>query len=193
MNFHFDWNDRYNLWSGLIGGMFLALSYFGCDQSQVQRYLTGKSIAQSKLSLLFTAMAKIPMQFFILFIGAMVFVFYIFEPPPLLFQRVEYNRIRQPEVRARYEPIAARYQDAFDAAQSRRRWPSWKRGTADDPRAESDADRQLPARATGRGCRAQAGRQPGGSHRRRERLPGYQLHLPVVRDAATFRPASWAC
>ena len=69
VNFHFDWNDRYNVWSGLIGGMFLALSYFGCDQSQVQRYLTGKSIAQSKLSLLFTAMAKIPMQFFILFIG----------------------------------------------------------------------------------------------------------------------------
>jgi len=113
VTFHFDWNDRYNLWSGLIGGMFLALSYFGCDQSQVQRYLTGKSIAQSKLSLLFTAMAKIPMQFFILFIGAMVFVFYIFEPPPLVFQRVEYNRIQQPDLRSRYEPIAARYQDAF--------------------------------------------------------------------------------
>jgi Na+/proline symporter len=113
VNFHFDWNDRYNLWSGLIGGMFLALSYFGCDQSQVQRYLTGKSIAQSKLSLLFTAVAKIPMQFFILFIGAMVFVFYIFEPPPLIFQRIEYDRIRSGEVRAQYEPIAARYQDAF--------------------------------------------------------------------------------
>jgi Na+/proline symporter len=113
VNFHFDWNDRYNVWSGLIGGMFLALSYFGCDQSQVQRYLTGKSIAQSKLSLLFTAVAKIPMQFFILFIGAMVFVFYIFEPPPLVFQRAEYNRIQQPDLRARYEPIATRYQDAF--------------------------------------------------------------------------------
>jgi Na+/proline symporter len=114
VNFHFSWNDRYNLWSGLIGGMFLALSYFGCDQSQVQRYLTGKSIAQSKLSLLFTAVAKIPMQFFILFIGAMVFVFYIFEAPPLVFQRAEYMRIQQPELRARYEPIAARYQDAFE-------------------------------------------------------------------------------
>ncbi len=113
VNFHFDWNDRYNLWSGLIGGMFLALSYFGCDQSQVQRYLTGKSIAQSKLSLLFTAIAKIPMQFFILFIGAMVFVFYIFEPAPLLFQRAEYERIRRPELRARYEPIATQYQDAI--------------------------------------------------------------------------------
>jgi Na+/proline symporter len=113
VTFHFDWNDRYNVWSGLIGGMFLALSYFGCDQSQVQRYLTGRSIAQSKLSLLFTAMAKIPMQFFILFIGAMVFVFYIFEPAPMVFQRIQYERIQQPELRASYEPIAARYQDAF--------------------------------------------------------------------------------
>ena len=113
VTFNFNWDDRYNLWSGLIGGMFLALSYFGCDQSQVQRYLTGRSIAQSKLSLLFTAMAKIPMQFFILFIGAMVFVFYIFEPPPLVFQRAEYQRIQQPALHARYAPIAARYQDAF--------------------------------------------------------------------------------
>src|ERR1035438_9157761 len=81
-----DWDNRYNLWSGLVGGTFLSLAYFGCDQSQVQRYLTGKSIAQSKLSLLFNAMAKVPMQFFILFVGAMVFVFYLFEQPPMLFQ-----------------------------------------------------------------------------------------------------------
>ncbi len=86
---HFDWNDRYNLWSGLLGGMFLALAYFGCDQSQVQRYLSGKSIEQSRLSLIFNAMAKVPMQFFILFIGAMVFVFFIFMRPPVLFQPVE--------------------------------------------------------------------------------------------------------
>ena len=83
VNFHFDWNDRYNVWSGLIGGMFLMLAYFGTDQSQVQRYLTGKSIGQSRLSLLFNAMAKIPMQFFILFIGAMVFVFFVFQAPLL--------------------------------------------------------------------------------------------------------------
>ena len=77
-----DWNNRYNLWSGLLGGTFLLLGYFGCDQSQVQRYLTGKSVAQSRLSLLFNAMAKVPMQFFILFVGAMVFVFYLFAQPP---------------------------------------------------------------------------------------------------------------
>src|SRR5580704_18063726 len=94
VNTHFDWDDRYNLWSGLIGGMFLMLAYFGCDQSQVQRYLTGKSIAQSRLSLLFNAMAKIPMQFFILFIGAMVFVFFIFAQPPVLFQPVELRHVQ---------------------------------------------------------------------------------------------------
>jgi Na+/proline symporter len=113
VNFHFDLNDRYNVWSGLIGGMFLALSYFGCDQSQVQRYLTGKSIAQSKISLMFTAVAKIPMQFFILFIGAMVFVFYIFAPPPLVFERAEYLRIQSPEMQAQYQPVAARYSEAL--------------------------------------------------------------------------------
>ena len=115
----FDWDDRYNIWSGLIGGMFLALAYFGCDQSQVQRYLTGKSIAQSRLSLLFNAMAKIPMQFFILFIGAMVFVFFTFQKPPLLFQPVEMSRVqsdsRFPEVQHRYdEAFANRKQAAED-------------------------------------------------------------------------------
>jgi Na+/proline symporter len=108
---NFDWNDRYNIWSGLIGGMFLALAYFGCDQSQVQRYLTGKSVAHSRLSLLLNAMAKIPMQFFILFIGAMVFVFFIFERPPLLFQPVELNHVRHD---ARFPDVQRRYQQAFE-------------------------------------------------------------------------------
>jgi len=82
---HFDWNNRYNVWSGLIGGMFLALAYFGTDQSQVQRYLTGRSVGQSRLSLIFMALTKIPMQLFILFIGAMTFVVFTFLPPPVLF------------------------------------------------------------------------------------------------------------
>jgi Na+/proline symporter len=114
LTLNMDWNDRYNLWSGLIGGMFLMLSYFGCDQSQVQRYLTGKSIAQSRLSLLFNGMAKVPMQFFILFIGAMVFVFYIFEKPPLLFVRTELDRIRTGAVQAEYRPLEGRYDAAFE-------------------------------------------------------------------------------
>lgn len=111
----FNPNDRYNVWSGIIGGMFLFLAYFGCDQSQVQRYLTGKSIAQSRLSLLFNAVAKIPMQFLILFIGAMVFVFFVFERPPVLFQQAELNRVRtQPG----FEAVETRYNAAFSARKS---------------------------------------------------------------------------
>jgi SSS family solute:Na+ symporter len=110
VTFHFDWDDRYNVWSGVVGGMFLALAYFGCDQSQVQRYLTGKSIGQSRLSLIFNAMAKIPMQFFILFIGAMVFVFFIFDRPPVLFQPVELQNVRNDP---RFGAVEQRYEQAF--------------------------------------------------------------------------------
>src|ERR1051325_9284493 len=113
----FDLNDRYTLWSGLIGGAFLALAYFGCDQSQVQRYLTGKSIAQSKLSLLFNAVAKVPMQFFILFVGAMVFVFYLFEQPPVLFQKTAMRAIASESA-----PIEERFSKMWQE----RREAAWK-------------------------------------------------------------------
>jgi Na+/proline symporter len=89
-----DFNNRYNIWSGLIGGMFVALAYFGTDQSQVQRYLTGESITQSRLALLFNGLAKVPMQFFILFIGVMVFVFFQFVQPPLVFNPVEAGKMK---------------------------------------------------------------------------------------------------
>lgn len=108
---HFDVNSRYNLWSGLIGSTFLMLAYFGTDQSQVQRYLTGKSIGQSRLGLLLNAVAKVPVQFFILFIGAMVFVFFIFERPPLLFQPVELKRLEQS---AEFRGLEGRYRQALD-------------------------------------------------------------------------------
>ncbi len=105
-----DWNNRYNLWSGVFGGTFLFLGYFGCDQSQVQRFLTGKSVAQSRLSLLFNAMAKVPMQFFILFVGAMVFVFYLFNQPPLLFQKDAMTALaKQPG----YSQIQTQFDNAF--------------------------------------------------------------------------------
>ena len=110
----FNWNDRYNLWSGLIGATFLFLAYFGTDQSQVQRYLTGRSIGQSRLSLLFNAVAKVPMQFGILFIGAMVFVFFIFVRPPLVFHPLAEKRL---ESRAEYSQLESRYNDAFERRQ----------------------------------------------------------------------------
>jgi len=107
---HFDWNDNYNVWSGIFGGMFLQLAYFGCDQTQVQRYLTGRSIAQSRLSLLFNAVAKVPMQFFILFIGAIVFAFYTFEKPPLVFEPNEMERIQT----VGFTDLEGRYDTAFE-------------------------------------------------------------------------------
>lgn len=85
LNFSFDLDNRYTLWSGIIGGSFLALSYFGTDQSQVQRYLSGKSIKEMQLGLLFNGLLKVPMQFFILLVGVMVFVFYQFNATPLNF------------------------------------------------------------------------------------------------------------
>jgi Na+/proline symporter len=105
----------YTLWSGLVGGLFLMLSYFGCDQSQVQRYLSGASLTQSRLSLLFNAFLKVPMQFIILLTGVLVFVFYHFHAPPLLWNAVQMRRL---EERARPEDLAGisqRFASAHDA------------------------------------------------------------------------------
>ena len=92
VNFSVDPHKRYTFWSGLIGGFFLALSYFGADQSQVQRYLAGGSLKESRLGLLFNAAVKVPMQFFILLLGAIVFMFYQFEKPPVYFNQPAYQR-----------------------------------------------------------------------------------------------------
>jgi len=85
LDFSFNLNSRYTFWSGLTGGLFLALSYFGTDQSQVQRYLSGKSLKESQMGLIMNGILKVPMQFFILLVGVMVFIFYQFEPAPLNF------------------------------------------------------------------------------------------------------------
>ena len=107
----FNWNDRYNLWSGLIGASFIFLASFGTDQSQVQRYLTGRSIGQSRLSLLFNAVAKVPMQFGILFIGTIVFVFFIFIQPPLVFQPLAEKQL---ESKTEYPALQSRFNRAFE-------------------------------------------------------------------------------
>jgi Na+/proline symporter len=110
IDFSFNLNDRYTFWSGLIGGTFLALSYFGTDQSQVQRYLAGKSVAQSRMGLLMNGMIKVPMQFFILFIGAMVFVLYQFALPPLFFNPVESEKIKTSTYATEYQQIESEYE-----------------------------------------------------------------------------------
>ncbi len=135
----FDWQNRYNLWSGLIGGLFLQLSYFGCDQSQVQRYLTGKSITHSRISLLFNAVVKVPMQFVILLTGALVFVFFLFEQPPMLFNRVA---AAPAEDRSEYRQMEDRYRDAFEG----RREAAQRLLASEDPAAREQflaANRRL--------------------------------------------------
>jgi Na+/proline symporter len=92
VDFSLDPDRRYTFWSGIFGGFFLALSYFGADQSQVQRYLAGGSLTASRFGLLFNAVVKVPMQFLILLLGAMIFLFYQFEKPPIFFNRPAYDR-----------------------------------------------------------------------------------------------------
>ena len=95
IDFHFDWRQTYTFWSGLLGGLFLMLSYFGCDQSQVQRYLTAKSVQEGRHSLMISAYVKIPLQALVLLTGVLVFVFYLFNQPPILFRPVVIEKIKQ--------------------------------------------------------------------------------------------------
>ncbi|MEH0156130.1 sodium:solute symporter [Limibacter armeniacum] len=110
VDFEFDPTSKYNIWTGLIGGFFLALSYFGTDQSQVQRYLSGSSIGQSRLGLLFNGMIKIPMQFLILFIGAMVYVFYFFNTSPIFFNKVLLESAHETAYKTELVEIEQQYQ-----------------------------------------------------------------------------------
>jgi len=105
LDFSFDFENRYTIWSGLIGGTFLALSYFGTDQSQVQRYLSAKSLKQSQMGLIFNGLLKVPMQFFILLVGIMVFVFYQYNPSPLNFNPVSTQVIENSAYQEEYHEL----------------------------------------------------------------------------------------
>lgn len=105
LDFSFDWENRYTFWSGIIGGTFLALSYFGTDQSQVQRYLSGRSLKESQMGLLFNGLLKVPMQFFILLVGVMVFVFYQFNSSPLHFNPAAVNDVMASEYAEQYQEL----------------------------------------------------------------------------------------
>jgi Na+/proline symporter len=115
VSFELDPDSRYTFWSGITGGFFLALSYFGTDQSQVQRYLSGRSVTESRLGLLFNGLFKVPMQFLILFIGVMVFVFYLFTKPPIFFNTPALERMAQTEHAGELQVLQARYDEAFEA------------------------------------------------------------------------------
>ena len=105
LDFSFDTNNRYTFWSGITGGFFLALAYFGTDQSQVQRYLSGRSVRESQLALIFNGIFKIPMQFFILLVGAMVFVFYQYNSSPLNFNPAATEAVMQSEYANDYRAL----------------------------------------------------------------------------------------
>jgi solute:Na+ symporter, SSS family len=107
-------NHRYTFWSGLLGGTFMMLSYFGTDQSQVQRYISGSSLRESRLGLLFNAVFKIPMQFCILSIGVLIFVFYQFQPPPLFFDSASRHFLET----HKSDPKLANYESDFNSAQT---------------------------------------------------------------------------
>ncbi|EDM35440.1 sodium-solute symporter [Pedobacter sp. BAL39] len=113
IDFTFDLNNQYTVWSGLIGGFFLQLSYFGTDQSQVGRYLSGASVSQSRLGLLMNGMVKIPMQFLILLIGVLVFTFYQYNKPPIFFNSFELNKLEKSSYAGELKEIQADYDLAF--------------------------------------------------------------------------------
>ena len=133
VDFSLSTNRRYTFWSGMLGGMFLALSYFGTDQSQVQRYISGQSLRESRLGLMFNAVCKIPMQFFILLLGVMLFVFYQFEPQPVFFNEAAWNTSVRSDPENRLAMLQRDFQAAHDAKQaSIREWLLSKRANKPD-------------------------------------------------------------
>src|SRR5690606_24133338 len=115
VSFEFDFADRYNIWSGMTAAVFLFLSYFGSDQSQVGRYLSGQTLTQSRMGLIMNGFLKIPMQFVILFIGVMVFVFYQFIQPPVVFNQVQTDKLKESEYAPQFEILESKYQESFES------------------------------------------------------------------------------
>jgi SSS family solute:Na+ symporter len=142
VDFKFDPREQYTFWSGIIGGLFLMLAYFGCDQSQVQRYLTAKSVDEARQSLLMSAFVKIPLQLLILTTGVLVFVFYLFQPPPMLFNRAYDAQVAAGPHAAEYSALETRFGAALDD----------RRGAA----TRGDRDAFLATDAVIKGIRRQA-------------------------------------
>ena len=111
LNFDLDFKSRYTFWSGITGGLFLALSYFGTDQSQVQRYISGKNLRESQKGLFFNAILKVPMQFLILFIGVSVFVFYQFNLSPINFNTAALEKIRNSKLKTEFEILEQKHKE----------------------------------------------------------------------------------
>lgn len=118
LDFTFDLNNNYTLWTGLIGGFFLQLSYFGTDQSQVGRYLTGSSIKESRMGLIMNGLLKVPMQFAILLIGILVFTYYQYHQPPIFFNQAEVQKLKESPHAASYQELEQKHTELFQQRES---------------------------------------------------------------------------
>ncbi len=152
IDFHFDPRQTYTFWSGLIGGFFLHLSYFGCDQSQVQRYLTAKSLKQARHSLLMSAFVKVPLQVLVLLVGVFMFLYYVFHQPPMLFNAQSTPQIAQSARAGEYQ----RLQGQFDRAFEERRSAALQLAAASETERASARDRFRSATASLRDIRGRA-------------------------------------
>ena len=155
VDFSLNPDRRYTVWTGVLGGMFLALSYFGTDQSQVQRYLTGASLRESRLGLMFNAVFKIPMQFFILLLGALVFVFYQFERPPVFFNQAAWHQAAANGAGDKLRTLEADFNTAH--ADKQRHVNAWlaARHAGDAAVAETERAAALAANARTEAARAE--------------------------------------
>ena len=156
VDFSFSFTETYTFWSGLIGGLFLMLGYFGCDQSQVQRYLTARSVDEGRHSLLMSAYAKIPLQALILLTGVLVFVFYVFNEPPMLFKRDFEDRVRQSQRAEEFDGLEATFRTDFDARRQAAQELTAARRTGDDGAFERAKAQFVARQAALRATRDQA-------------------------------------
>src|SRR6185295_11105584 len=144
VDFHLDFNNRYNFWSGITGGFFLAMAYFGTDQSQVGRYLSGRSIAESRMGLLFNGLMKVPMQLAILALGVLLFAFYLFTPPPIHFDPVGRAHLAGGD-RGAYQQLEQRHVAAWTERRDAAEELVAARHAADRERTKDAGDRLIAA------------------------------------------------
>ena len=156
VDFSLDPDKRYTLWTGLFGGLFLSLSYFGTDQSQVQRYIGGSALREGRLGLMFNAVLKIPMQFFILLLGALVFVFYQFEKAPVFFNQTEWRHHAQGQNEAKFRAIEERHERAHALRQEKIRAWIDARSHPDEPSEKAARTAMLESQAAVDAARAEA-------------------------------------
>jgi len=152
IDFHFDVKQTYTFWSGLIGGLFLHLSYFGCDQSQVQRYLTAKSLNQARHSLLMSAFVKIPLQVLVLMVGVFMFLFYVFNKPPMLFNTESRERVEQSARAGDFHALESEFAQSYE----RRRDAAMALASAGPASRDAARDRFRAATADMQAVRARA-------------------------------------